>query len=118
MKEYEKVLENKIAELNRSNTELEEFAYIASHDLQEPLRKISTFGHRLMNLFAIQLGDEGILNLDKMLNAAENMRNLIDNLLEFSRISRNKQAYEEIDLSEIIQAAIEDLDMSIAETGT
>ena len=118
LKEYEKILENKIAELNRSNMELEEFAYVASHDLQEPLRKIATFGHRLMSLFAKQLGDEGTLNLDKMLNAAENMRNLIDNLLEFSRISRSKQAYEEVDLSEIIQDAIEDLDMSIAETGT
>lgn len=117
LKEYEKILENKIAELNRSNMELEEFAYVASHDLQEPLRKISTFGHRLMSLFAMKLGDEGIQNLDKMLNAAENMRNLIDNLLEFSRISRSKQAYEEVDLSEIIRDAIEDLDMSIAETG-
>lgn len=118
LKEYEKILENKIAELNRSNTELEEFAYVASHDLQEPLRKISTFGNRLKTLFSVQLGDEGVLNLVKMLNAAENMRNLIDNLLEFSRISRSNQLYEEVDLSKTIQYAMEDLDMSIAETGT
>ena len=118
LKEYEKILENKIAELNRSNMELEEFAYIASHDLQEPLRKISTFGNRLMSLFALQLGDEGIVNLDKMLKAADNMRNLIENLLEFSRISRSKQAVEEVDLSDIVRDVIEDLDMSIAETGT
>ncbi|MEO7767945.1 MAG: PAS domain-containing protein, partial [Ferruginibacter sp.] len=61
LRSYEKSLENKIEELNRSNGELEEFAYVASHDLQEPLRKISTFSQRLQNKFSHLLGDDGNL---------------------------------------------------------
>jgi PAS domain S-box-containing protein len=118
LKEHEKLLERKIEELNKSNKELEEFAYVASHDMQEPLRKISTFGQRLKTQFAGQLTEDGTLYLSRMLAASENMRNLIDNLLEFSKVSRNKQPYEQVDLSVIIQEAIDDLDMQIEETGT
>jgi signal transduction histidine kinase len=118
LKEHEKILENKIEELNKSNRELEEFAYVASHDMQEPLRKISTFGQRLKTQFAGQLNEDGNIFLTRMLNASENMRNLIDNLLEFSKVSRNKQPYEATDLSSIIQDTIDDLDMQIEETST
>ncbi len=118
VKEYEKILENKIEELNKSNRELEEFAYVASHDMQEPLRKISTFGQRLKTQFAGELGEDGSLYLNRMLNASDNMRNLIDNLLEFSKISRDKQPYEKTDLSVVVRDVIEDLDMQIDETGT
>jgi signal transduction histidine kinase len=115
IRENEKILESKIAELNRSNTELEEFAYVASHDMQEPLRKISTFGQRLKNQFTDQLGDDGNMYLNRMLNAADNMRKLIDNLLEFSRISRSRQAYEQTDLGATIKSVMDDLDMPIGE---
>jgi signal transduction histidine kinase len=118
LKEHDKILEQKIEELNKSNRELEEFAYVASHDMQEPLRKISTFGQRLKTQFGDVLNEDGLMYLSRMLNASDNMRNLIDNLLEFSKVSRNKHAYEEVDLSTLLQESIEDLDMRIDETGT
>lgn len=118
LKEHDRLLEQKIEELNKSNRELEEFAYVASHDMQEPLRKISTFGQRLKTQFGEQLSDDGAMYLSRMLGASENMRNLIDNLLEFSKVSRNRQAYEEVDLSGILRICLDDLDMRIDETGT
>ncbi|MES2328875.1 MAG: ATP-binding protein [Bacteroidota bacterium] len=118
LKEHEKILEQKIEELNKSNTELEEFAYVASHDMQEPLRKISTFGQRLKTQYAGELSEDANLYLSRMLNASENMRNLIDNLLEFSRVSRNKQPYEKVELSDVLKNVTDDLDMHIDETGT
>jgi signal transduction histidine kinase len=117
LKEHEKVLERKIDELNKSNRELEEFAYVASHDMQEPLRKISTFGQRLKSHFSGQLNEEGNIFLDRMLAASENMRNLIDNLLEFSRVSRSRLPYESRNLAVLIQEAMGDLDLQIDETG-
>ena len=117
LKEYEQVLENKIEELNRSNKELEEFAYVASHDLQEPLRKISTFVQRLQNRFSSALDEDGNMYISRILASSDNMRNLIDNLLEFSRISRNKHPAEKVDLSEVIKNVLTDLDLEIEETG-
>lgn len=112
----QETLEIKIEELNKSNRELEEFAYVASHDMQEPLRKISTFGNRLKTQLSDQLGEDGNLYLSRMLGASENMRNLIENLLEFSKVSRNKQPYECIDLNGILKEVMDDLDLRIAET--
>jgi light-regulated signal transduction histidine kinase (bacteriophytochrome) len=86
--------------------------------MQEPLRKISTFGQRLKTQCAAELSEDGNLYLSRMLNASENMRNLIDNLLEFSKVSRNKQPFEKTELSKILQNVIDDLDMHIDETGT
>ncbi|SJZ97247.1 PAS domain-containing sensor histidine kinase [Sediminibacterium ginsengisoli] len=114
LKEYERGLETKIKELNKSNRELESFAYVASHDMQEPLRKISTFGQRLQNKFSEELGEDGRMYIDRMMASAESMRNLIDNLLEFSRITSNN-AYEKTDLSQIVQQVCEELDMKIEE---
>lgn len=118
LRSHEKMLESKIEELNKSNRELEEFAYVASHDMQEPLRKISTFGQRLKALHAGQLSEEGAVYLNRMLGASENMRNLIENLLEFSRVSRSRQPLEKTDLTAVVQNVIEDLDLRIDETGT
>ncbi len=117
LKSYEKILEKKIEELNRSNTELEEFAYVASHDMQEPLRKISTFSQRLQNKYSGQLDEDGKRDINRIIASTENMRNLIDNLLEFSRISRNKYPPEEVSLSIIIDKVLNDLDLDIEETG-
>ncbi|MEO6733142.1 MAG: PAS domain-containing protein [Ferruginibacter sp.] len=115
---YEQTLESKIEELNRSNRELEEFAYVASHDLQEPLRKISTFSQRLQTKFADKIGDDGNLYISRVVAACENMRKLIDNLLEFSRISLNNPPPETVNLEVIVQQAMEDLDLIIDETNT
>lgn len=113
LKEYEQELEIKVQELNRSNHDLEEFAYVASHDLQEPLRKLTTFGERLKNKCADQLSDEGTLYLGRMMASAENMRILIENLLEFSRVARTQVPFERKDLNEIVQEVVNDQDLEI-----
>ncbi|HEY0679236.1 MAG TPA: ATP-binding protein [Chitinophagaceae bacterium] len=116
LKLYEHSLEMKIRELNRSNSELEEFAYVASHDMQEPLRKLITFSERLTTKFSDVLQEEGQLYLNRMTAATKNMRLLIDNLLDFSRISRTGDEYEKTDLNEILQKVLNDLEVSIEET--
>jgi len=112
---FERDRERSIRELNRSNRELEEFAYVASHDLQEPLRKISTFGERLQAKFSETLGKEGALYLERILASTENMRILIDNLLEFSRTTRSSRAFEKVDLNTVIATVKMDLELKIEE---
>jgi len=116
LKNLEKERERTFKELNRSNKELEEFAYVASHDLQEPLRKISTFTERLKNKFGGLLGVDGIMYLERIISSTENMRMLIDNLLEFSRTTRSSQAYARCDLNIIVKEVISDLELKIEET--
>lgn len=116
LKEYEQELEIKVEELNRSNLELEEFAYVASHDLQEPLRKLSTFGERLRNRNGDQLSEEGIVYLNRMMASAESMRVLIDNLLEFSRVTRIQHPFEKADMSRLVREVLEELDLSIEDS--
>lgn len=117
LREYERSLEEKIQELNRSNTELEEFAYVASHDLQEPLRKLTTFSERLQSKFKESLGKEGILYLDRIVAATENMRVLIENLLEFSRTARSDKHFTKTDLDKLLENVKADLELKIEETG-
>ncbi|WP_276132008.1 ATP-binding protein [Polluticoccus soli] len=111
-------LEKNIAELNRSNKELEEFAYVASHDLQEPLRKISTFCGRLAEKYSSVLTGDGEMYMSRILASADNMRNLINNLLEFSRVTRDTQPFEPINLSFVVRQVKSDLELLIEETGT
>lgn len=116
LRNFERDRERSIRELNRSNKELEEFAYIASHDLQEPIRKISTFGERLKTKFTDKLGTDGALYLERIMASADNMRMLIDNLLEFSRTTRSSHAFEWINLQDIIANVKTDLELKIEET--
>lgn len=118
LKSYENSLEQKINELNRSNAELEEFAYVASHDMQEPLRKLITFSERLTAKFADTLKDEGQLYLGRMVAATNNMRLLIDNLLDFSRVARTGDAFTPTDLNKVLEKTMSDLEVSIEETHT
>jgi signal transduction histidine kinase len=106
-------LENKIEELNRSNSELEQFAYVASHDLQEPLRKIRSFGDRLLYKHAEKLDPDAKVNIQKMHDAAERMQKLIDDLLGFSRLVRTENKFELSNLNEIVSTVLNDLDESI-----
>jgi len=116
IREYEESLKKKIAELDRSNKELEEFAYIASHDLQEPLRKITAFSERLKEKAATELSTDSMLYLDRMLVGAANMRMLIDNLLEFSRTSRHSHPFTRVSLADILKEVESDLELKIEET--
>lgn len=100
-----------IAELERSNRELEEFAYVASHDLQEPLRKLLTFSQRLEAKFADVLGESGKELLNRMDNATANMQILIENLLEYSRCSTGVHPFHRILLQTLVEEVVQELDI-------
>jgi PAS domain S-box-containing protein len=118
LRNFEKEQERYIRELNRSNRDLEEFAYIASHDLQEPLRKISMFTERLKAKFENSLDQEGELFLGRILASAGNMRTLIDNLLDFSRANRRSNTFDQVDIKWVFDAVISELELKIEETKT
>ncbi|MEA5461527.1 CHASE3 domain-containing protein [Arcicella sp. LKC2W] len=106
----EKNLEKKVEELNRSNTELEQFAYVASHDLQEPLRKIRAFSDKLQIKQKDLLSNDGRDTLDKIASSAARMQTLIDDLLNFSRMVNHKaQEIEKISLNDLIEDILEEL---------
>lgn len=117
-RQIEQELEKNISELNRSNKELEEFAYVASHDLQEPLRKITTFCDRLAEKYSSLLTGDGSMYMSRIVASAENMRTLINNLLEFSRVTRDKQPFERVNLDFVLHQVKTDLELIIEETGT
>jgi signal transduction histidine kinase len=102
-------------ELERSNRELEDFAFVASHDLQEPLRKIRAFSDRLVKKYSGELGDQGRDYISRMYAASERMSRLIEDLLNFSRVSTKKREFESVDLNVIIQDAIDNLDFVISD---
>ncbi|GHO87369.1 PAS domain S-box protein [Dictyobacter formicarum] len=103
------------ADLERSNQELQEFAYVASHDLQEPLRKIQAFGNLLEDEYGEQI-DDGKEYLDRMRNAAGRMRVLIDDLLTFSRVATKTLPFTPTNLEMIARDVIDDLETRIQET--
>lgn len=103
-------------ELQRSNRELEEFAFVASHDLQEPLRKIRAFGDRLQQKFSAQLSETGSDYVLRMQSAAERMSVLIDDLLSFSRVTTKQRPFVSVNLNEVMRRVMDDLDYSIEET--
>lgn len=104
-------------ELQRSNAALDEYASIASHDLQEPLRKILTFGERLVASAGSTLEQEPRQHLDRILEAAARMRILIDDLLEYSQVSTRPQHVARTDLGAIAREVVADLDSAIADAG-
>ncbi len=115
-KESEAVMKRHMTELNRSNRELEEFAYITSHDLQEPLRKVSTFSDRLYEKVFDDLDDDGKFYLQRIIAAASNMRQLINNLLDFSRVTKGNLSFSNTDLNFILKEVRSDLELKISET--
>jgi light-regulated signal transduction histidine kinase (bacteriophytochrome) len=99
--------------LSRSNAELEQFAYVASHDLQEPLRKIQAFGDRLKTKYDASLGPEGLDYLTRMQNAAARMQILIQDLLSLSRVASNAKPFTSVDLGDVVRTVVSDLEMRI-----
>lgn len=102
-------------DLKRSNENLERFAYVASHDLQEPLRKIQSFGDILKSTYGDQLSD-GLSYLDRMQGAAGRMSVLIKDLLSFSRISTQRESFRSIPLQRVVADVESDLELIIQET--
>jgi signal transduction histidine kinase len=111
--EYERELAINIEELNRSNSDLEHFAYVASHDLQEPLRKIRSFSDRLVTKHSPLLNEDAKTMIDKIQNAAGRMQILIDDLLGFSRLLNVSRQTETVDLNEIVKEVMSDLEVNI-----
>jgi PAS domain S-box-containing protein len=106
-----------IEKLEQSNRELQDFASIASHDLQEPLRKIQTFGELLKSKSAGSLSPEGRDYLDRMQNASRRMQTFIQDLLKYSRVATQVQPVREIDLKGLLGEVLGDLQVRIEQTG-
>lgn len=111
----EQQLQSYAAELERSNRELQDFAYVASHDLQEPLRKIQAFGDRLKYKYASVLDEQGQDYLERMQNAVVRMQTLIQDLLTFSRVTTRAQPFVPVDLTIVIEEVLSDLETRIEE---
>jgi PAS domain S-box-containing protein len=103
--------------LGQSNRELEQFATVASHDLQEPLRKIQAFVGCLRDEQAATLNPEGRDYLDRIQNAASRMTTLVADLLAFSRVSSKGKPFSPVDLNEVITGVVSDLEARLAQTG-
>ncbi len=101
--------------LERSNRELQDFAYVASHDLQEPLRKIEAFSDRLVRKYGELLPDDGKMYVDRMQNAAFRMRELITDLLGYSRITTKAKPFQKIDMKDVLDGVVSDIQMRIEE---
>ncbi|MBT3924003.1 MAG: response regulator [Nitrospina sp.] len=103
-----------LAELERSNEELKNFAFVATHDLNEPLRKIIGFGKRLVDKTK-DLDSDAIIYAGKMQSAAKRMQNMIDDLLQYSVASIQGEPFRLIDLNTVVREVLEDLETSISE---
>jgi signal transduction histidine kinase len=113
----EKKLEAYSRELERSNRELQDFAHVASHDLQEPLRKIQAFGDRLKARYADALDEPGRDYLDRMHGAAARMQRLIRDLLAFARVGTRSRSFVRVDLATVAAEVVLDLQVQIERTG-
>jgi signal transduction histidine kinase len=108
-------VEDRARELARSNAELEQFAAITSHDLQEPLRKIRMFGDRLGTRFVDEMPEEAAADLERIQSAAERMQRLINDLLSFARVSSQGREFEPVELAVVAREVITDLEARMTE---
>jgi len=112
---------NALEELNNrlehSNRELQEFASVASHDLQEPLRKVQTFADRLKDRLGEVLDDKGQDYLSRMLNATARMKELINGLLMYSQVTSKAQPFQPVDLTAVTRDVLSDLEVRIEQVG-
>ncbi|RYY17960.1 MAG: PAS domain S-box protein [Chitinophagaceae bacterium] len=104
-------------ELQRSNAHLEEFAYAASHDLKEPVRKIHVFTTQLKEQLSAQLSEGQAKTFSRIKNATERMVSLIDDLLIYSHVTHRPHEMEDVDLNQKVQRVLEDLEVDIEEKG-
>lgn len=112
----EQALERSNRALSQSNRELQDFAYAASHDLQEPLRKISSFSDLLISEYSDRLEETGRDYIARMQDAALRMSRLIQDLLAFSRVKTRAQPFQRVDLNEVVEGVLEDLQVAVEES--
>ncbi len=112
-KQAERALREYMAQLERSNQDLEDFAFIASHDLQEPLRKVTAFSRLLLENYGDRLQKEGSDYIKRMQDAVVRMKSMLEDLLEYSRISTHAQPFQPVDLNRVVREVLTDLEISI-----
>lgn len=117
LKRVQTELEKRAEELTQSNAALEQFAYVASHDLQEPLRTITAFAQMLNKKHGSQLDKEANEFINYMISATGRMQALITNLLSYSKARSQNQSFSMINLSDVLKQVMENLQLGIAETG-
>ena len=113
LREYEAKLRGQIRQLETSNEELERFAFVASHDLQEPLRKIQSFSNLITDRYGNLFDTDSTLFMSKISNSAERMSKLIKDLLNFSRISNHQEGFTSVALGTIVQRILDDQELRI-----
>ncbi|MDQ3279640.1 MAG: PAS domain S-box protein [Bacteroidota bacterium] len=117
VKEVHLQLERTIEDLRRSNESLEEFAYAASHDLKEPIRKIHFFSDRLKMQLRENLNEEQKFCFERMENASRRMGSLIEDLLTYSRTTKGFGEYEAVDINQTVREVLEDLEVEVQQKG-
>ncbi|MFD0636664.1 sensor histidine kinase [Catenulispora yoronensis] len=110
-------LDAQTVELQRSNAELEQFAYVASHDLQEPLRKVASFCQLLQRRYGGQLDERADQYIEYAVDGANRMQTLIQDLLAFSRVGRTQEPYDDVDLEAVFNRALDSLSIAVSESG-
>lgn len=116
-KNGEERLKRYAEKLERSNQELQDFAFIASHDLSEPLRKIQAFGERLQTKCAPTLGGEGLDYVDRIRGATKRLQDMIRGLLEYSRVVTAGTGFVPVDLDQLVRDVLSDLEWQVEENG-
>ena len=111
----DKILRQKNIDLEQSNTELASFTYIASHDLQEPLRKIQTFADRILNTEEDSLSENVVNNLNRITASAERLKALIKDLLAYSWVSKQELPKTMLDLNRVVATVIQEQDEEITQ---
>ncbi|REE66053.1 HAMP domain-containing protein [Streptomyces sp. 3212.3] len=111
------LLDEQTEDLKRSNTELEQFAYVASHDLQEPLRKVSSFTQLLQRRYGGQLDDKADQYIAYAVDGANRMQSLINDLLTFSRVGRVHNDHQSVDLEQVLSRTLDTLSVAVEESG-
>jgi len=106
---------NTLDELKRSNVELQQFAYVSSHDLQEPLRTIASFTQLLERRYKGHLDGDADEFMDYIVEAAKRMQQLINDLLEYSRVTTQAKEFETVDVNEVLNTVLSNLKISIDE---